>query len=201
MKIGVVGFQGDVQEHIDILKKIRLRIKDLEIVNVKRKSDVSAVDSIIIPGGESTAIYKLIKEYGIYDSIVEKARAGMPVMATCAGLIITAKDTGDERVNGMGLLDITVKRNAYGRQVDSFETDLEIKGIGKFPGIFIRAPEIEDAGKSEILATFNGKPVIVREGNVIGMTFHPELTADTRIHEFFISMGGGGYISTAKGMR
>ncbi|MGC8609360.1 MAG: pyridoxal 5'-phosphate synthase glutaminase subunit PdxT [Thermoplasmata archaeon] len=198
MNVGIIGFQGDVQEHADILKRIGRTGKGINIINVKRRGDIDSIDHLIIPGGESTTIYKLIQEYGIYDAIIERARSGMPVMATCAGLIIISKNTGDERVKGMGIIDASIKRNAYGRQSDSFETELEIDGIGKFNGIFIRAPEIEDAGSSDVLSRFRGRPVMIRNKNVLGMTFHPELTDDTRIHDLFLSMGGEGYISTAK---
>ncbi|CAC11158.1 hypothetical protein [Thermoplasma acidophilum] len=199
MNIGVLGFQGDVQEHMDMLKKLSRKNRDLTLTHVKRVIDLEHVDALIIPGGESTTIYKLTLEYGLYDAIVKRSAEGMPIMATCAGLILVSKNTNDERVRGMGLLDVTIRRNAYGRQVMSFETDIEINGIGMFPAVFIRAPVIEDSGKTEVLGTLDGKPVIVKQGNVIGMTFHPELTGDTRLHEYFINMvrGRGGYISTA----
>ncbi len=199
MNIGVLGFQGDVQEHIDMLKKLSRKNRDLAFTHVKRISDLDSVHGLIIPGGESTTIYKLTLEYGLYDAIVRRSAEGMPVMATCAGLILVSKNTNDERVRGMDLLDVTIRRNAYGRQVMSFETDIEINGIGRFPAVFIRAPVIEDPGEAEVLGTLDEKPVIVRQGNVIGMTFHPELTGDTRLHEYFVNMvrGRGGYISTA----
>ncbi|WP_297216307.1 pyridoxal 5'-phosphate synthase glutaminase subunit PdxT [Thermoplasma sp.] len=199
MNIGVIGFQGDVQEHLNMLKKISRKNREVKTVDVRRIADLQKVDALIIPGGESTTIYKLITEYGLYDAIKQRASDGMPVMATCAGLIIISKETNDERVKGMGLIDVTVKRNAYGRQVMSFETDVDIKGIGRFPAVFIRAPVIEDPGRSEVMAALDGTPVMVRQGNILAMTFHPELTGDARIHEYFISMawGRGGYISTA----
>ncbi|KAA8922031.1 pyridoxal 5'-phosphate synthase glutaminase subunit PdxT [Thermoplasma sp.] len=200
MNIGVLGFQGDVQEHIDMLKRISRRVRDLKAVHIRRASDLDSVNGLIIPGGESTTIYKLSVEYGLYSRIMERSSEGMPIMATCAGLILVSKNTNDDRVKGMGLLDVTIRRNAYGRQVMSFETDIDINGIGNFPAVFIRAPVIEDPGRSEVLGTLDGRPVIVRQNNVLGMTFHPELTGDTRVHEYFVNMvwGRGGYISTAE---
>ncbi|BAB59198.1 hypothetical protein [Thermoplasma volcanium GSS1] len=199
MNVGIIGFQGDVEEHIAIVKKISRRRKGINVLRIRRKEDLDRSDSLIIPGGESTTIYKLISEYGIYDEIIRRAKEGMPVMATCAGLILISKDTNDDRVPGMNLLDVTIMRNAYGRQVNSFETDIDIKGIGTFHAVFIRAPRIKEYGNVDVMASLDGYPVMVRSGNILGMTFHPELTGDVSIHEYFLSMGGGGYISTATG--
>ena len=198
MKVGVIGFQGDVAEHMEFLYKLKDEKKrDVDPVLVKSRKMLSEVSALIIPGGESTTIYRLIKEYEIYWDVVRRAKNGMPVMGTCAGLIIVSKDSQDPRVRGMGLIDVVIKRNAYGRQANSFYDTLKIRGIGSFVGIFIRAPVIESASNVEVLATYDGQPVMVMNQYVLGLTFHPELSGDTRIHEYFLSMvGREGYIST-----
>lgn len=201
MIIGIVGFQGDVSEHSEMLRKLsRKRKINIEVRLIRKRADLEGIDGIIIPGGESTTIYKLLSQYSIYESIKKKIQDGMPVMGTCAGLIILAKDTRDDRVTGMGLLDVVVSRNAYGRQIDSFIDEIEIKGVGKYSAVFIRAPIIEGAGDLEVLSKYRGKPVMVRNNNIIGLTFHPELTDDTRIHEMLVSIiEGEGYVSTGTG--
>lgn len=192
MIIGVIGFQGDVSEHVDILKKIKKSGKfDVDVREIRRKEDLEGVSGLIIPGGESTTIYKLIKQYGIFDEIINKAKAGIPVMGTCAGIIILSSETNDERVEGMGLLDIVIERNAYGRQVNSFIDDVEIRGIGKYKAVFIRAPIIEKCGNVDVISKYKDDPIMVRNNNVLGLTFHPELTEDTKIHEYFLKMVGG----------
>ncbi len=200
MKVGVIGYQGDVSEHIETLYKLKEeRKRDIEPVIVKSRKMLSEVSALIIPGGESTTIFRLIKEYKIYHDIIDRAKNGMPVMGTCAGLILVSRDTQDERVIGMNLIDLTVQRNAYGRQADSFYDNIKIKGIGNFTAIFIRAPVIERVGNVEVMATYEDQPVMVRNQYVLGMTFHPELSGDTRIHDYFLSMvGRGGYTSGGK---
>jgi len=199
VKIGVLGFQGDVEEHITIINSMSGPEKKVSGIRVLKISDLEKCDALIIPGGESTTIYKLILEYGLYDTIKEKAGNGFPVMGTCAGLIIISSETGDSRVKGMNILDVKIKRNAYGRQVNSFIKNINIKHIGDFPAVFIRAPVIESPGTTEVLGYEDEKPVIVRKGNVLGMTFHPELTGKTNIHEYFMNMiEGEGLISTGK---
>lgn len=198
MIIGIVGFQGDVSEHADALRKIsKKRDMELKIVDVRKKDQLNDLDGIIIPGGESTTIYKLLKMYDLYDEIKARVKGGLPVMGTCAGLILISSVTNDPRVQGLGLIDAVIERNAYGRQINSFMEEISIKDIGKYMAVFIRAPVISDPGTTEILATHGGKAVMVRKGNVLGLTFHPELTKDTRVHEYFIDMiGGGGYTSS-----
>ena len=197
MKIGVLGFQGDVEEHISTLNSLSRQGKKVHGMRVTKISDVEMCDALIIPGGESTTIYKLIMEYGLYDVIKEKAKDGFPIMGTCAGLIIISSETGDSRVKGMNIIDVSIKRNAYGRQINSFIKNISIKDIGDFPAVFIRAPIIESPGTTEVLGYDDGKPVIIRKGNVLGMTFHPELTGKTNIHEYFMNMiEGEGYTST-----
>jgi 5'-phosphate synthase pdxT subunit len=188
VKIGVLGYQGDVEEHISTINSMSGPKGKVSGMRVTRRSEIDICDGLIIPGGESTTIYKLITEYGLYDHIREKAAGGFPVMGTCAGLIIISAETGDERVRGMNLIDVSIMRNAYGRQIDSFIKTIDIKGIGNFPAVFIRAPVIKSPGTSDVLAYEGEKPVIVRKGNVLGMTFHPELTGKTNIHEYFMHM-------------
>ncbi len=177
MRIGVIDIQGDVSEHITVLKKI-----GTEIQKVRVKEDLKSVDGLIIPGGESTVIGSIMKMRGLSDYIIENK---IPVMGTCAGLILIS-----ERVNGknglMPLLKISVTRNAYGTQRESFEAELDINGIGKFHGVFIRAPAIDDVRGGEVLSYFNGKPVLVIDGKNMGLTFHPEIYGDDRIHRLFI---------------
>jgi len=197
IKIGIVGFQGDVSEHVSAVRRLSSQERIVEPVLLKRPEDVDHIDGIIIPGGESTTIFKLINRYGLYNKIVKAAEAGMPVMGTCAGLIIMSKNTNDERVKGMGLLDVTIRRNAYGRQIDSFIESIEIEGIGRFNAVFIRAPIIEDTGVTKVLATRNKEPVMVRQEDRFGLTFHPELTEDISIHRMFIrTIEGERYVST-----
>ena len=199
-KIGVVGFQGDVSEHIDILNSIRKRGGiDVEAVEVRKPEKLDGVSGIIIPGGESTTIYKLTQNYGIYDRIKAMANDGVPVMGTCAGLILISRETNDERVPGMGILDTEIKRNAYGRQINSFIENIIIDEIGEFQAVFIRAPVISSPGRSRVMARRGDEIVMVRQENIIGMTFHPELTRDTRIHEYFLGlMEREGYISSGR---
>jgi 5'-phosphate synthase pdxT subunit len=194
MKIAVVGVQGDVEEHVlaarNALKKLGI---DGEVVATRRAGVVSKSDGVIIPGGESTTISKLIFRDSIADEIIELANSGCPVMGTCAGLILLSKH-GDEQVEKtgtklLGLMDIWVKRNAFGRQRESFQVKLDVKNIGEFEAIFIRAPAIVKVGKEvEVLARFEDYIVAAQQDNIIGLAFHPELSDDTRIHEYFISL-------------
>lgn len=200
MKIGIVGFQGDVSEHSDILKSIaKKKNVTIEIVNVRKKEQLNGLDGLIIPGGESTTIYKLLKMYDLFDEIKRLGNGGLPIMGTCAGLILLSSVKNDPKVEGLELLDSKVERNAYGRQIDSFMEELSIKGIGKYVAVFIRAPAISDPGSAEVLAELDGRIVMVRKQNILGLSFHPELTKDTRVHEYFLMIiGGGGYTSTGE---
>lgn len=186
MKIGILNIQGDVSEHSQMIRKLPEKHHAVP-VNVKNVQDLEGLSGLIIPGGESTVIYMLLKKFGMYDKIIEMAHNGLHIMGTCAGAILLSRDTGDTRVKGMNLIDISIKRNAYGRQINSFIDEIDISGIGKFAAVFIRAPEIESIGNSQLLASLDGKPVFVKEGNIIAMTFHPELTGNKKIHEFFVS--------------
>ncbi len=180
--VGVLDIQGSVEEHLAVLRRLGVEAREIKTVR-----DLDDVAGLIIPGGESTTIGKLMKAYGLDKAIhvravgTSKAR-GKPltVWGTCAGAILLAKD-----------MHLSLKRNAYGRQVDSFETELEIPALGTrpVPAIFIRAPIIKKASpKAKILAEYQGSPVMVREGNFLATTFHPELTDDTRVHEYFLSL-------------
>ncbi len=194
MRIAVVGVQGDVEEHVLALKKALKNLKiDGEVVATRRKGVVERSNAVVIPGGESTTISRLIWRDGIAEEILSLHEEGKPIMGTCAGLIILAK-RGDEQVEKtrtklLGILDVKVKRNAFGRQRESFEAEIDFKGIGKYKAVFIRAPIVEEVGEDvDVLAKFEDKIVAVQQENVLGLAFHPELTEDTRIHEYFIKM-------------
>lgn len=189
MNIAVVGYQGDVEEHLEILNSIKSKVFDLNPYRVRSTESLKNANGVVIPGGESTTIYKLTKEYGLYDMIIEMARSGVPVMGTCAGIILLSRETNDTRVQGMNLLNVSIERNGYGRQGDSFQKMISVKGVGDVNAVFIRAPVIKSTDENvEILAYEGNRPVMVKQENILGMTFHPELTEDTRIHEFFLSM-------------
>jgi len=194
-KVAVVGVQGDVEEHVLSARRAleRLGIKG-EAIATRKHGVVSESDAVIIPGGESTTISKLIFREGIADEIIQLAKDGRPVMGTCAGLILLSKH-GDEQVKKtktklLKLMDIWVKRNAFGRQRESFQVNVEVKGIGYFDAVFIRAPAITKVGEDvDILAKYNEYIIAARQKNILGLSFHPELTEDTRAHEYFIKMG------------
>jgi 5'-phosphate synthase pdxT subunit len=185
-KIGVVAIQGDVSEHIDAMKRV---VDDsiCEIVAIKHKGTVPECDALIIPGGESTTISRLLRNEGITEEILKKRE--MPIMGTCAGLILLSSYSL-EGVKALGLMDTTVVRNAFGRQVDSFEVLLDVKGFSsKYKGIFIRAPAIINVGKDvDVLAKVNNYIVAAQQGNKLALAFHPELTDDLRFHRYFINM-------------
>lgn len=181
--IGILNLQGDVSEHFEAMKKAAEDInKNIDVLKVKTSDEVSKCDGIIISGGESTVIGNLMEETGIKSVIVDQ---NIPVMGTCAGMVLLAKKTDYEQPL-LGLIDMEVKRNAFGRQKVSFEDDIEIFGK-KFKGVFIRAPYIEEVGENvDILSKYNEKIVAVKSGKHIATAFHPELTGDTIIHEYFI---------------
>ncbi|HZD11652.1 MAG TPA: pyridoxal 5'-phosphate synthase glutaminase subunit PdxT [Candidatus Binatia bacterium] len=187
MKIGVLALQGAFLEHRKKLERL-----GVEVVEVRLPQDLEGLDGLIIPGGESTTIGKLAVEYGLVEPLKEFARE-KPVWGTCAGMIFMARDIG-MRQPLLGLMDITVRRNAFGRQVDSFETELPVEGLngdGPFPAIFIRAPVIAsvDDDKVQVLARLaDGTPVAAREGHWLVTSFHPELSGDDRLHRYFIDL-------------
>ena len=193
MKVGVIAVQGDVSEHVDVLKRAlnHLGING-EVVYVRSVNDLKNVSGLVIPGGESTTINRLMLKTGLHEEIIKLVEKGLPILGTCAGTILLAKE-GDELVKQtntilLGLLDMKVSRNAYGRQVDSFEADVSIPEIGKdFRGVFIRAPIIEKAWNgTEVFAKYKDSIVGAKKGKILALTFHPELTDDLRIHEYFL---------------
>ncbi|MGB9003965.1 MAG: pyridoxal 5'-phosphate synthase glutaminase subunit PdxT [Nitrosotalea sp.] len=197
VNIGILAVQGDVAEN---LSATRMAMDELGVegvvTEVKSPEQISDLDGLIIPGGESTVIGTLSLVNGSLKKIKEKIASGMPVLGTCAGMILLSKKAKDRVVGEMeqpllDYLDIKMERNAFGRQKDSFEADITLEKIGvpKFHGVFIRAPSVIDAGKDvEILSKFNEKIVAVKQGNIIGTSFHPELTADISIHKYFVNL-------------
>lgn len=189
MIVGVLALQGAFAEHIDIFSKLGVKA-----LPVRLPADLNGVDSLIIPGGESTTISKLLTDYCLREPLLELIRHGMPILGICAGMILLAKTVVESDVNSLGVLDIKVKRNAFGRQVDSFELDLSIPILGAKPfhGVFIRAPKIQTTFNNvEVLCQLDDMPVIVRQENIIAAAFHPELTEDLRFHEYFIDITNG----------
>ena len=184
MRVGVLALQGDFREHIAALISL-----GVEAIPVKTPSEIDSVSALVLPGGESTTIAKLARIFGVFDLIREKIDSGLPVYGSCAGLILLSNEildgaAGQETFGG---LNITARRNAFGRQVDSFEGEIEFKGIGRLNGVFIRAPWVEKIESGvEILATSHGHPVAVRQGNILATSFHPELTEDNAVHRYFI---------------
>jgi pyridoxal 5'-phosphate synthase pdxT subunit len=184
--IGVLALQGDVVEHLAALERVGASARE-----VKTRADLIGLDGLIIPGGESTTVMKLLDRFGMSDAIVDRVRDGMPLWGTCMGMIVAAHDVAGMNQPTLDLIDITVRRNAFGRQNESAEVALAIPALGvlPFPAIFIRAPWIERIGPSvELLAERDGHGVMVREGNVLGTSFHPELSGDPRVHAFFLHM-------------
>lgn len=185
MNIGVLALQGAVAEHI----------RSVELaggtgVAVKRAEQLAEIDGLIIPGGESTTIGKLMRKYGFIEAIRDYAERGNPVFGTCAGLIVLAERLEGGEEPHLGLMDMTVARNAFGRQRESFETDLDVKGIATpLRAVFIRAPLIKEVGENvEVLSVYKGEIVTARQGNMLAASYHPELTDDYRLHELFIRM-------------
>jgi len=194
MRVAVIGVQGAVEEHVIATKNAMRKLGiDGEVVATRKHEMVSKSDAVIIPGGESTTISRLMFRDSIASEVIELAREGKPIMGTCAGLILLSKH-GDEQVERtrtklLGLLDVWIKRNAFGRQRESFQVKLNVKHIGEFEAVFIRAPAITKVGEGvEVLATFEDYIVAVQQDNILGLAFHPELTDDTRIHEYFLKM-------------
>jgi len=183
-KIGVLALQGDFREHVRVLDAI-----DAAPVEVRTPDDLANVDRLVIPGGESTTIGKLAHAYGLVEPIRERARDGMPILGTCAGMIVLAERVIDGEPL-FSLLDVTVRRNAYGRQVDSFESDVDVEGIDHpVRGVFIRAPWIEEIGASvEVLARHEDRPVVLRQGSLLAASFHPELVGEPALHAYFLSL-------------
>lgn len=190
MIVGVLALQGDFREHIAMFSLI-----GVETVEVRTPDELEGVDALVIPGGESTTIGRLAQMYGLIDPIRDRCRDGMPAFGTCAGMIFLASNTIGPDQPQIGALDATVERNAFGRQSDSFEADLDVEGFGDpMRAVFIRAPWIAKVGAGvDVLASVVdsdglGHPVLVRQGRILASSFHPELTHDTRLHEMFVSL-------------
>jgi pyridoxal 5'-phosphate synthase pdxT subunit len=184
--IGVLALQGDVDEHV-----AKMRQAGAEPIAVKTRDDLARVDALIVPGGESTTVMKLLERFELAQPIVERVRSGMPFWGTCMGMIVAAHDVADFDQPTLDVMDVTVRRNAFGRQNESAEVDLPIPVLGSrpFPAIFIRAPWVERLGPTvELLAERGGHGVMIRQGNVLGTSFHPELTSDPRVHGYFLEM-------------
>jgi pyridoxal 5'-phosphate synthase pdxT subunit len=188
--IGVLAVQGAFREHVKALEACNARTR-----LVRLPEDLKGLDGLVMPGGESTTMTMLMERMGLLDAVERAVLGGLPTLGTCAGMIVLAGGITDGRAgqHSMRALDIAVRRNGYGRQVDSFEADLEIAGLdgGPFPGVFIRAPIVEDANGVEVLASHQGRPVAVRQGTVMALAFHPELSGDLRLHQDFLRLVGG----------
>jgi 5'-phosphate synthase pdxT subunit len=192
VKVGVLSLQGAFREHREVLDAL-----GVDTVEVRIPEQVDALDALILPGGESTTMSRLLDTSGLRAPIGDRLREGLPVFGTCAGMILLASEVVDGRPDqqSFAVIDVSVRRNAYGRQLASFEAPLAVAGVtsagsiagGPFPGVFIRAPRIEHAGAAvEVLAEHDGHPVLARQGGVVVASFHPELSGDLRLHEWFL---------------
>lgn len=195
MKVGVISVQGAVPEHLQMSQRaLEAMGRKGEAIAVRRLDDLRSVDCLIIPGGESTTISKLLRKFNLFADIVAMGMDGVPIMGTCAGCVLLAKKGGEqaERTGTelLGLMDMSVDRNAFGRQRESFEAPLEIEGLDSpFPGVFIRAPLITGTwGSCRVVSRHQGEAVMARQDNVLALSFHPELTNDTRVHQLLFSL-------------
>lgn len=198
--IGVLALQGDFAEHTAVIRRLGAEARE-----VRMPDGLEGVDALIIPGGESTTISRLMDRWGLRQPIASLAKSGTPVWGTCAGLILSAKRIVDDPIAGLGILDVDVQRNAYGSQIDSFETTLAVEAFGDkpMPAVFIRAPIIRRVGPSvKVLARApDGTPAAVRQGNILGSTFHPELTPDARFHAYLLNLSREhGRLSNVEGL-
>jgi 5'-phosphate synthase pdxT subunit len=190
-KIGVLALQGDVSEHVQALE--RAGNGNVQVVLVRKRGQTDECDGLVLPGGESTAICRQLESSGLTEELKAAALSGKPILATCAGLVLVSKEImgkGDRRVRPLGLMDIKIKRNAFGPQKESFEADLWVEGLDEpYRAVFIRAPAIGEVGKGvEVLASIAGTVVAARQKNLLALAFHPELTPDPRIHQIFLKM-------------
>ncbi|MDR0712543.1 MAG: pyridoxal 5'-phosphate synthase glutaminase subunit PdxT [Prevotellaceae bacterium] len=186
MKVGILALQGAVREHRNMLRRL-----GVETVDVLNPQDLRGISGLILPGGESTTVGKLMARYGLLTPIAEEGRAGLPIFGTCTGLILLSKHISNSSQLSLGLMDTYVERNAFGRQPASFEADMPIPALGgePFHTIFIRAPYIEKASNEvTVLLSHEEKILFARQGNLLAAAFHPELTDDTRIHEYFLTL-------------
>lgn len=192
MKIGVLAIQGDVSEHVEAVKRALEHFSvQGEVFYIRKKEQVSTLDYLIIPGGESTTISRLMVKSGIYDEVLKYAEKNeLRVIGTCAGSILLAKEViDDDRVKTLGLMDMAVRRNFFGRQRESFETDLDVDGLGNYHAVFIRAPVIDKCwGNCKPLAYIGDKIAMAREDNFVALIFHPELTDDYRIYKVLLNL-------------
>lgn len=194
MLIGVLSLQGAFIEHENMLKKL-----NVDFFEIRNKDDAQRdFDGLILPGGESTTMGKLLRELDLFDDLREKILNGLPVFGTCAGMILLAKTLSNDERKHFALMDIEVKRNAYGRQLGSFYTLDEFEGIGKVPMVFIRGPYVENVKDNvKVLSKVNGNIVAVKQDNMLATSYHPELTDDTKVHEYFINMiKGAKYVNS-----
>lgn len=187
MKLGVLSLQGAWRQHAEALEAL-----GATAVEVRVPEDLSGVDAIVLPGGESTTLSRLLQTSGLFDPLAERMNDGLPAFGTCAGMILLARHVLDGRPDqrSFGAVDVAVRRNAFGRQVDSFEAHLAVDGMagGRFPAVFIRAPAVERVGEGvEVLAEVDGQPVLCRQGAVLVSAFHPELSGDLRLHSLFLA--------------
>ena len=191
--VGVLALQGDTREHLAALREAGAAAS-----TVRRLAELERVDALVIPGGESTTMSLLLREFGLLEPLRERLHAGMPAYGSCAGMILLSSEILDAGEPGrqaepLGVIDITVRRNAFGRQVDSFEADIEFRGLdGPARAVFIRAPWVERVGPAvEVLASAGGHPVAVRQGSALATAFHPEVTGDRRVHKLFVDIVAG----------
>jgi 5'-phosphate synthase pdxT subunit len=184
VKAGILALQGDVREHAAMFAAC-----GATPVEVRTAQDLGSVDVLAIPGGESTTMGRLARAFGLVGPLRQRVAAGMPVLGTCAGMIVLANEVGGGEPL-LRVLDVAVTRNAYGRQVDSFEADVEVEGVGPVRGVFIRAPQVSRVGPGvRVLAEHDGRPVVVRQGNVLAASFHPEIAGDPRLHAELLARG------------
>ena len=188
MRVGVIAIQGDFEKHKEALH--RTGADGLEVKEVRTPEELALVERAILPGGESTTVGLLMQRYGLGDALVQAGREGMPLWGTCMGMIMLAAEIEDRKQYSLGLLDITVRRNAFGAQVHSFEDEVSLEGLDKpVTGVFIRAPIVTRIGPdAKVLCEYHGKVVGVQQGKVIGTSFHPELTDDIRLHQWFLTL-------------
>jgi 5'-phosphate synthase pdxT subunit len=186
--VGVLALQGDFREHKEALRRLGVEAKE-----VRKPEHLLGLKALIVPGGESTTIGKLAREYGLEEAVRQRVEEGsLALFGTCAGAIWMAKEIlGYPEQPRLGVLDVAVERNAFGRQVESFQEKVQVKGLGPFPGVFIRAPVFRRLGEGvEVLAELGGLPVLVRQGRLLASSFHPELTQDPRLHRYFLELAG-----------
>lgn len=187
MRVGVLALQGDFREHAALLTSI-----GADPVLIRKAEELAGIEALVIPGGESTTIGKLADRYGLLEPLRQTVRSGLPTLGTCAGLIFLAAGTTGSAQIHLGVLDVVVERNAFGRQVDSFETDLDVAGMDEpLHAVFIRAPVVDKVGADvEVMAAVGDNPVMVRQGAIVATSFHPELTGETRVHKLMLNQEG-----------